>query len=146
MVAAEEKIEALLDENRLFPPSQAFAAQANATAELYERSKADRLGFWAEMAERLHWFRKWDTVMEWNPPFVKWFVGGKTNACYNCVDRHLTTHRRNKAAIIWEGEPGDHRILTYQDLHREVGKFANVLRSFGVKRGDRVAIYMPMIP
>ena len=146
MVAAEEKIEALLNENRLFPPSQAFAAQANATAELYERSKADRLGFWAEMAERLHWFRKWDTVMEWNPPFVKWFVGGKTNACYNCVDRHLTTHRRNKAAIIWEGEPGDHRILTYQDLHREVGKFANVLRSFGVKRGDRVAIYMPMIP
>ena len=140
------RIEVLLQEDRLFPPSAAFAAQANATAELYHRAKEDRLGFWAEMARRLDWSHPWDQVMEWNPPFVKWFVGGKINACYNCVDRHLATHRRNKAAIVWEGEPGDHRILTYQDLYREVCKFANVLRSYGVGRGDRVAIYMPMIP
>ena len=140
------RIEVLLQEDRLFPPSAAFAAQANATAELYHRAKEDRLGFWAEMARRLDWSHPWDQVMEWNPPFVKWFVGGKINACYNCVDRHLATHRRNKAAIVWEGEPGDTRVLTYRELHREVRKFATALRGLGVAKGDRVCIYLPMVP
>jgi acetyl-CoA synthetase len=104
--------------------------------------------FWEDLAEKeLHWFKKWDQVLDWsNPPFAKWFVNGKLNISYNCFDRHLTTSRRNKAAIIWEGEPGDSRTLTYAQLHREVCQFANAMKKLGVKKGDRVGIYMPMIP
>ena len=113
---------------------------------LYAEAAADPEAFWAKQAEDLHWFKKWDTVLEWNEPFAKWFVGGKLNISYNCLDRHLDTWRKNKAAIIWEGEPGDVRTLTYLQLHRQVSKFANVLKKLGVVKGDRVALYMPLIP
>ncbi len=137
----------LLQEDRKFAPPKEFVAQANVSDEsLYEWAKSDRLGFWAAQAERLDWFKKWDQVLDWNPPFAKWFTGGKLNVSYNCIDRHLKTWRKNKAAIIWEGEPGDERVLTYQDLSREVNKFANALKAMGVKKGDRVTMYMPMIP
>ncbi len=141
-------IDALLKETRVFPPSEAFVKQANISdPAIYEEAARDYEAFWAKYAEQvLHWFEKWHTVLEWNPPYAKWFVGGKLNACYNCVDRHVQTWRRNKAALIWEGEPGDERVLTYGDLHREVQKFANVLKSLGVQKGDRVCIYMPMVP
>jgi acetyl-CoA synthetase len=102
--------------------------------------------FWARYAREFHWFRKWRKVLEWKPPFAKWFVGGTTNISYNCLDRHLTTWRKNKAALIWEGEPGDGRVLTYQDLHREVCKFANAMKGLGIKKGDRILIYMPQVP
>ncbi len=137
----------LLRETRLFPPSDEFRAQANLSdPAVYERAAADPEGFWAEWAGELDWFEKWHTVLEWNPPHARWFLGGKLNVSYNCLDRHLGGFRRNKAALIWEGEPGDTRTFTYWDLHREVCKFANVLRGLGVRRGDRVAIYLPMIP
>ncbi|GAW92607.1 acetate--CoA ligase [Calderihabitans maritimus] len=141
-------LEALLKEERVFSPPEEFVAQANVKDDsLYKEAAEDRLGFWAKQAERIDWFQKWDKVLDWdNPPFAKWFVNGKLNASYNCVDRHVKTWRRNKAAIIWEGEPGDSRVLTYQDLYREVNKFANVLKSLGVKKGDRVTLYLPMIP
>src|SRR5688572_12522510 len=113
---------------------------------LYERSVSDPEGFWAEQAHTLKWSRQWDTVLEWKPPFAKWFLGGQLNVSENCLDRHVATWRKNKAAIIWEGEPGDTRTLTYQELLREVCRFANVLLGLGVKKGDRVGIYMPMIP
>ena len=113
---------------------------------LRSEASADPEGFWARMAEELHWFKKWDTVLKWQPPHAEWFVGGKLNISYNCLDRHLGTWRRNKAALIWEGEPGDQRTLTYQQLHSEVCKFANVLKRSGVEKGDRVALYMPLIP
>jgi acetyl-CoA synthetase len=113
---------------------------------MWRRAKDDPAGFWGEMAENLDWFRRWDTVLQGQMPETRWFDGGKINASFNCVDRHLTSARRNKAAIIWEGEPGDTRVLRYQDLHREVCKFANVLRQLGVQTGDRVTLYMPMIP
>jgi len=114
---------------------------------MYNRAKDDPAGFWGDLAkENLHWFKPFDKAMDGKMPNTKWFVGGETNACYNCVDRHLSTWRKNKAAIIWEGEPGDTRVLTYQDLHREVCKFANVLIRLGVQTGDRVTLYMPMIP
>ncbi len=114
---------------------------------LYNKAKAHPEQFWAELAEQeLNWFAKWDKVLDWQPPFAKWFVNGKINISYNCLDRHLTTWRKNKAAIIWEGEPGDSRTLTYAQLHREVCQFANVLKQLGVQKGDRVGIYMPMIP
>ena len=103
--------------------------------------------FWGELAEReLFWFQKWSHVFEWNPPFAKWFVGGKTNVSYNCLDRHLTTPRKNKVAILWEGEPGDQRMISYQELHRLVCRFANVLKGRGLKAGDRAIIYMGMVP
>lgn len=138
---------ALLTEDRRFPPLPEFAARANVADEsLYEQAAQDREGFWAAQAERLHWFRRWDKVLEWNPPFAQWFIGGKLNVAYNCIDRHLQSATRTKAAIIWEGEPGDERVLTYLDLHREVSRFANVLRQMGVGKGDRVTIYLPMIP
>ncbi|NLK01140.1 MAG: acetate--CoA ligase [Clostridia bacterium] len=145
---AEKSIEALLEEQRLFEPFEEFRRNANVSDEsIYEEASEDREGFWAKQAERLDWFEKWDKVLDWsNPPFAKWFVGGKLNVSYNCVDRHVKTWRRNKAAIIWEGEPGDERVLTYKDLHREVNKFANVLKGLGIKKGDRVTVYMPMIP
>jgi acetyl-CoA synthetase len=140
-------IEALLQEQRRYPPPADFTAQANANdPAIYHRAEEDPEGFWAEQAKSLSWFKPYDQVLEWNAPWVKWFAGGELNACYNCVDRHITGTRKNKAAIIWEGEPGDDRVLTYRDLYREVNRVAAVLQRFGVKKGDRVAIYMPMIP
>ncbi len=140
-------IDALLHETRRFPPTEEFKRQANVNdPAIYEQANKDFEAFWAQCAERLEWFQKWHTVLEWDPPYAKWFIGGKLNACYNCVDRHVRTWRRNKAALIWEGEPGEERVLTYGDLHREVQKFANVLKSLGVQKGDRVCIYMPMVP
>jgi acetyl-CoA synthetase len=144
-------ITSVLKETRQFPPSKEFSAQAHIKSladyeRLWQQAKDDPEGFWAAQAEQLHWFKRWDKVLEWKEPHAQWFVGGKTNACYNCVDRHLTNGRKNKAAIIWEGEPGDTRVLRYQDLHREVSRFANVLKSQGIKSGDRITIYMPMIP
>ncbi len=140
-------IQALLEEERWLEASTEFKQRANVRdSSLYEEANRDREGFWAKMAEELDWFQKWDTVLEWNPPFAKWFTGGKLNASYNCLDRHVKNGLRNKAAIIWEGEPGDQRTLTYWDMYREVNKFANCLKQLGVKKGDRVAFYMPMIP
>ena len=142
-----ERLSALLDEKRVFPPSAEFRAQANnSDPALYERALADPERFWAEEAKQLTWFEPWDRVLEWNAPWAKWFLGGKLNVAYNCVDRHAASSRRNKAAIIFEGEPGDSRVLTFGMLEREVNKFANTLKSLGVKKGDRVAIYMGMIP
>ena len=130
-----------------FSPSQAFADQANwGDPSIYDQASADPEAFWQDRANDLSWFKKWDTVCEWKWPHAKWFDGGTLNVSYNCLDRHLTSARRNKAAIIFEGEPGDTRVLTYWDLHREVSKFANVLKELGVKRGDRVTIYLPMMP
>ncbi|WP_448598833.1 acetate--CoA ligase [Thermoleptolyngbya sp.] len=145
-------IESILHENRQFLPPAAFSQQAHIKTleeyeQLYERAAADPQKFWADLAQKeLHWFEKWHTVLDWQPPFAKWFVGGKINISYNCLDRHLTTWRKNKAALIWEGEPGDSRTLTYAQLHREVCQFANVLKSLGAKKGDVIGIYMPMIP
>ncbi len=140
-------IDALLQETRVFPPSPEFVANAvMADPQVYARAAADPDRFWAEAANRLDWVRRWDQVLDWNPPWARWFVGGQLNASYNCVDRHVKTWRRNKAAIIWEGEPGDTRVLTYGDLLREVQRFAAVLQDLGVQTGDRVAFYMPMIP
>ncbi|MEY3284915.1 MAG: hypothetical protein RIR86_2928, partial [Acidobacteriota bacterium] len=144
-------IKSVLNETRIFPPPPEFQAQAQIRSmdeyhRLCAEAEADPEGWWGRQAERLHWFRKWDKVLEWDLPFAKWFVGGTTNVAYNCLDRHLTTWRRNKAAIIWEGEPGEVRTLTYQQLHDEVCRFANVLKKMGVQKGDRVALYMPLIP
>ncbi|MDB4897602.1 MAG: Acetyl-coenzyme synthetase [Firmicutes bacterium] len=139
-------MESLLKEGRVFDPPAAFRAQANVGADLYDEAAKDRLAYWGRQAEQLDWFRKWDRVLEWNPPFAQWFVGGKLNACYNCVDRHAAGGRADKPAIIWEGEPGDSATLTYADLLREVTRFAAVLKQLGVNQGDRVAIYMPIIP
>lgn len=141
------EIDAHFDEHRSFPPSTEFAAQANVNdPAVYIEAEEDTDAFWESKAEELHWFKHWHTVSEWKPPHAKWFIGGKLNVAYNCLDRHLTGPRRNKAAIIFEGELGDTRVLTYWDLHREVCKFANVLKSQGVTKGDRVTIYLPMIP
>ncbi|HEX8981459.1 MAG TPA: acetate--CoA ligase [Ktedonobacterales bacterium] len=141
-------IDALLQETRRFPPTAEFTANANVRdPSVYQRAHDDPEGFWAEAANRLDWFQRWDKVLEWDAPWAKWFVGGKLNASYNAVDRHNKTWRRNKAAIIWEGEPTDEsRVLTYHDLYREVNQFAAVLLDLGVTKGDRVAFYMPMIP
>src|SRR5436190_20928352 len=144
--------ESVLKETRQFPPPGAFAANAHIKSlaeydRFWQRGRDDPEGFWAEQAARkLHWFKKWDRVLDWKPPHAKWFVGGTTNACYNCLDRHLNGPRKNKAAIIWEGEPGDTSVLTFHQLHRETCKFANGLKKLGVKKGDRVTIYMPMVP
>lgn len=141
------EISALLNEDRQFPPSAAFRKTAYvADPEIYARADANPEDFWAGFARELDWIQPWTRVLEWNSPDAKWFVGGKINASANCVDRHVKTSRRNKAAIIWEGEPGDRRTLTYFDLYREVNQFANVMKSLGVKKGDRVAIYLPLIP
>ena len=114
---------------------------------MYEEARRDPEAFWARFAGELDWFKPWDTVLDWSDaPFAKWFVGGKLNAAYNCIDRHLDGPRKNKAAIIWEGEPGDWQVYTYRDLYREVCKFANGLKSLGVNKGDRVTLYMPMVP
>ncbi|MDQ3749575.1 MAG: acetate--CoA ligase, partial [Acidobacteriota bacterium] len=144
-------IESTLQETRIFPSPPKFAEQAHIKSfaeyeEIYNEAAEDPEAFWASVAESLHWFKKWDKVLEWNEPHAEWFVGGRINASYNCLDRHLETWRKNKAAIIWEGEPGEVRTLTYQQLHRQVCKFANVLKKVGVKTGDRVALYMPLVP
>ena len=141
------EIDALLREDRHFEPPPAFVAQANVRdASVYAEAERDPEGFWARFAAELDWQQPWTRVLEWKAPHAKWFVDGKINACVNCVDRHVRTARRNKAAIIWEGEPGDRRTLTYFDLYRQVSAFANVLRSFGIRKGDRVAIYLPLVP
>src|SRR5258708_7570840 len=144
-------IDSTLSEKRLFPPPAEFSARAwvKSKAEyeaLYQRAEADPETFWAECARNLHWFKPFYKTLEWNFPFAKWFLGGTINASYNCLDRHLEGPRRNKAALIWEGEPGDSRVLTYQMLADEVAKCANALKSLGIKDGDRVAIYMPLVP
>jgi len=143
----QDKLDALLNEQRKFAPSEAFRRQANVSdPAIYERARQDLEGFWAEEAERLDWAARWERVLDWNTPWAKWFVGGKLNVTHNCVDRHAASARRNKAALIWEGEPGDSRVLTFGMLQREVNRFANVLKSLGVSKGDRVAIYMGMVP
>ena len=140
-------IDVLLHEERLFPPPESFAREAHiSTWAVHERAAADYEAYWADQARGLHWIRPWHTVLEWQPPRARWFLGGQLNASQNCLDRHIDSPRRNKAAIIWEGEPGDRRTLTYWDLYCEVRKFANVLKQLGVGRGDRVGIYLPMIP
>jgi len=144
---SEKSLDALLDERRTFPPSEVFKEHANWNdPEIYDRAANNPEGFWAEQAKYLDWFAPWQRVLEWNAPWAKWFVGGKLNVTYNCVDRHAHSARRNKAAIIWEGEPGDTRVLTFGMLEREVNRFANALKSLGVAKGDRVAIYMGMVP
>ena len=143
----QETLSNLLQENRRFPPPQELAARANVTQEAYDEAAADRLAFWARQADRLTWAKRWDTVLDWsNPPFAKWFVGGELNVAYNCVDRHVEAGRGSKVAYHWEGEPGDSRTITYAELQTEVNKTANALIELGVRKGDRVAIYLPMIP
>ncbi|NOZ22541.1 MAG: acetate--CoA ligase [Planctomycetes bacterium] len=145
--STQEELSDLLVEERHFEPPEEFKALAYLrTGEIREKSWEDPEDFWGNAAKGLHWFKPWDRVLEWEPPNAKWFVGGKINACYNCCDRHIKAGQRNKAALIWEGEPGDSRVMTYWDLYREVNQFANALKSLGVKKGDRVAIYLPMIP
>ncbi len=140
-------IEALLRENREFPPPKKFAEQANVRdPSVYRKADRDFEKFWAGFARELAWYKPWRKVLDWKPPKAKWFVGGKLNASVNCLDRHVAGPRKNKAALIWEGEPGDQRTLTYRDLLREVSKFGNVLKSLGVRKGDRVTLYLPMIP
>ncbi|WP_018467286.1 acetate--CoA ligase [Calidithermus timidus] len=145
-----EKLEAVLKEDRVFEPSAEFrqAARLSDPAQyeaMYRESLDDPEAFWGKVASELHWFKPWERVLEWQAPNARWFVGAQTNIAYNALDRHLTS-RRTKAAIVFEGEPGDNQVLTYHDLHREVCKFANVLKGLGVKKGDRVTIYLPMIP
>src|SRR5574341_545811 len=137
---------------RAYAPPDEFVRRAHvqgidACRELYRRAAEHPEEFWGEVAEReIFWFEKWSHVFEWHPPFVKWFAGGKTSVSYNCLDRHLSTHRKNKVAILWEGEPGDQRMITYQELHRLVCRLANVLKARGLQAGDKAIIYMPMIP
>ena len=134
----------LLLEERRYPPPEDFAAQANAQTAIYDRSRDE---FWAaEARERVRWFEPFETVCEWNLPYAKWFVGGKLNATYNCVDRHVEAGHGEQVAFHWEGEPGDTRTITYAELQREVCKAANALTELGVQAGDRVAIQLPMIP
>ncbi|MEP6832717.1 MAG: acetate--CoA ligase, partial [Gemmatimonas sp.] len=140
-------IDVLLSETRTFPPPPEFAKRARVhDGSLHASALADPEAFWAAEAAELQWEKPWDTVMEWTPPHVKWFTGGKLNASVNCLDRHINGPRRNKAALIWEGEPGDKRTFTYWDVYRETNLAANMLKHLGVKKGDRVAIYLPMIP
>ena len=142
---ADSSLDALLHENRLFPPPVSFVANATVRDPAVYR-QADREKFWESFARELHWFKPWSRVLDWQVPFAKWFVDGKTNLAFNCLDRHLASWRRTKAAIVWEGEPGETRTLSYLDLHREVCTFANALKSLGVKKGDAVTIYLPMVP
>ncbi len=146
-----EAILNVLKEDRLFPPSQEFTSQARigSLAEyqrLWNEAATDPAAFWGKLAAELHWFRPFTDVLQWREPFVEWFSGGRTNVAYNCLDIHLVGPRRNKAALVWEGEPGDTRVMTYQMLHTEVCKFANVLKSLGIRQGDVVSIYLPMVP
>ena len=140
-------VEALLKEKRRFPPPKEFVKHANVkSASVYKEAARNPARFWERFAKELDWFKPWKTVVQWKAPHAKWFVGGKLNVAYNCLDRHVATARKTKAAIIWEGEPGDARVLTYWDLYREVNRFAAALKRRGVKKGDRVTIYMPMVP
>ncbi|MEI6380045.1 MAG: acetate--CoA ligase [Cyanobacteriota bacterium ELA615] len=147
-----QNIESVLQEDRKFEPSAEFIEKSNFKSlqeyqDLRQRSLEEPEKFWADLAQsQLHWFKQWEKVLDWQPPIAKWFVGGKLNISYNCLDRHLHSWRKNKAAIIWEGEPGDSRVITYAQLHREVCQFANALKQLGASKGDRIAIYMPMIP
>jgi acetyl-CoA synthetase len=148
---AQQDLDSTLRENRVFPPPAEFSAKAHIKSleeyeTLYKQSIEDPEKFWAGAAQELHWFKPWDKVLEWNLPWAKWFVGGQLNLCYNCVDRHALGARAQKAALLWEGEPGEIRRLTYSELHAEVQKFANALKSLGIKKGDRVAVYMGMTP
>lgn len=140
-------VDNLLKEDRLFQPTDAFKSQAimNDPA-IYESAAKDPQGYWVDHAKTLDWFKEWDQVLDWQPPFAKWFIGGKINASYNCLDRHVKAGLGEKLAILWEGEPGDEQRLTYNDVYKEVNKFANGLKKLGIKKGDRVAIYMPMVP
>ena len=141
-----------MEQNEVFNPPAEFSNSASIKSldeykRLYQAAADDKEKFWAEQAQAVHWFAPWSKVLDWsNPPFARWFIGGQTNVAYNCLDRHLTTWRRNKAAIIWEGENFEQRTLTYQELYRKVCKFANALKELGLKTGDRSIIYMPMIP
>ncbi|MFM7623965.1 MAG: AMP-binding protein, partial [Actinomycetota bacterium] len=141
-----ESLSNLLSETRTFPPSKEFSDSANVKASIYDEAERDRLAFWEKQAERLHWFKKWDQVLDWQPPFAKWFLGGKLNASYNALDRHVLEGRGDRVAFYFEGEPGDTRTITYSQMLQEVKRAANALTSLGIKDGDRVAIYMPMIP
>ncbi len=144
---ATSEITDLLQEKRVFKPSKAFKAQANVKdPTIYARARKNPQAFWESFAKQLHWHKKWKKVLEWNPPHAKWFVGGKLNVAYNCLDRHVTTHRKNKVALIWEGEPGETIKFTYNDLYHEVNRAGSMLRKLGIQKGDRVAIYMPMVP
>ncbi|HVF90827.1 MAG TPA: acetate--CoA ligase [Blastocatellia bacterium] len=148
---SQTNIDSILKERRVFEPPEEFSRNAHVKSledyeRLYREAESDPEKFWGEVAGELHWFEPWEKVLEWEAPWAKWFVGGRTNISYNCLDRHVATWRRNKAAIIWEGEPGDIRTYTYQQLLIEVSKFANALKSLGIKKGDRVAIYMGMAP
>jgi acetyl-CoA synthetase len=146
MPSTDATLSNLLHETRRFEPPADLAAAANVTADAYQAAAADRLGFWAEQARRLSWAKEWDQVLDWQLPFAKWFVGGQLNAAYNCIDRHVEAGRGDKIAFHWEGEPGDTRTITYAELLREVCQAANALTELGVEKGDRVAIYLPMIP
>ena len=150
-MSSHPDIDSVLTERRVFEPSEEFRSKAHIKSQaeyerLYQEAAEHPAEFWAKIARELHWFKPWERVLEWNLPFAQWFVGGQLNLSYNCLDRHVATWRKNKAAILWEGEPGDSRALTYQQLLHEVSKCANVLKSLGVKKGDRVAIYMGMVP
>jgi len=141
----------VMKEERIFPPPEEFVARARINSvEEYERmwqeAADDPEGFWGRLAGELHWFEPFSKVLEWNEPFAQWFVGGRTNASCNCLDAHLDGPRRDKTAIVWEGEPGETRRLSYAELHREVCRFANVLKGLGIRKGDVVSIYMPMVP
>lgn len=151
MSETNKGIESLSQENRVFDPPPGFSQDAHVKSfaeyeQLYADAAADPVGFWEKQAEALDWFKKWDTALEWDEPHAKWFVGGQLNISYNCLDRHLKSWRKNKAAIIWEGEPGEIRTLTYLQLYRQVCKFANVMKKLGIQKGDRVALYMPLVP
>lgn len=147
MAIETKTIEALLEEKRSFPPPKKFKEKANVKSDsIYTKANRNILAFWEGFAKELDWYKRWTKTLDWKTPHAKWFLGGKINVSYNCLDRHVNTDRKNKAAIIWEGEPGDSRVLTYWDLFREVNKFANALKKLGVKKGDRVTIYLPMIP
>jgi acetyl-CoA synthetase len=147
MVVSGSTIDSLLREHESYPPPERFRKSANARDDdIYTRANNDPEGFWGEQAALLQWSKKWDKVLDWKPPFARWFPGGRINVSENCLDRHVHSHRKNKAAIMWEGEPGEKRTLTYFQLWREVNRFANVLKGLGVKRGDRVTIYLPMVP
>src|SRR5579864_5552660 len=150
-MSSHPNIDTALKEHRVFEPSEEFRSKAHIGSlseyeRLFKEAEQRPEEFWAKIARELHWFKPWERVLDWKLPFAKWFVGGELNISYNCLDRHAATWRKNKAAILWEGEPGDSRTLTYQQLLHEVSKCANVLKSLGVKKGDRVAIYMGMVP
>ncbi|MGH7458478.1 MAG: acetate--CoA ligase [Longimicrobiaceae bacterium] len=147
MTTSETALDTLLHEDRTFPPSEEFASASRVSGEaVFRKAEADPEAYWANWASELHWFKAWERVLDWNPPHARWFTGGKLNAAYNCLDRHLKSERGAKTALLWEGEPGDQRSYSYQELHEEVSRAANALKALGVGKGDRVAIYLPMTP